>query len=81
MEILVAKGANVNTSNNDGYTPLHWLAGIGRLATGCREVVDFLVSNGADVNATDKDNKTPLRVAEECQNNEVAEALRANGAQ
>jgi len=39
-ELLILKGANVNTADQTGATPLHW-------AVGHDEVVDLLIKHGA----------------------------------
>lgn len=55
VESLISNGADVNSKNEDGLTPLHVAAVRGQLA-----VVDFLINNGADVNTKTKDGKTLL---------------------
>lgn len=58
---LVTEGADVNTKEADGRTPLleaSW--------GGYQDIVKFLIEKGADVNASDKAGITPLmRAAEE----------------
>ena len=50
-------GVNVNVSNNNGQTPLHFAAkfGLGRKAT-----AELLITKGAEVNAKSIHGKTPL---------------------
>ena len=43
-ELLIAKGADVNTKNKYGVTPLHFAARYGR-----KETVELLIAKGADV--------------------------------
>jgi hypothetical protein len=58
IELLLAKGANINARTEGGFTPLHWAAS--------RDAVDaasLLVQSGADINATTPNNVTPLHWA------------------
>jgi len=84
-EVLLANGADINnrehgffplanTPKAQGHTPLHSLAGDGRL-----DVVALLVERGADVNALDGET-TPLYWAAVYGRTEVAELLIAKGA-
>lgn len=52
---LIEKGANVNTRNITGITPLHTAAGRGHV-----EMVKLLLNNKADINARDDYGATPL---------------------
>src|ERR1035437_190931 len=55
---LLASGIDVNTKDNDGWTPVlfaTWLRD--------RPMVELLLAKGADVNAKDNYGKTPLHVA------------------
>ena len=69
LDILMARGANIDTRDKDGRTPL-FLAPY-------RGIAQLLISNGADVNARDKDGKTPLFLV---QNIDTAQFLINNGA-
>ena len=55
VELLIAKGVNVNEKDNRGGTPLHSTASGGR-----KEIAKLLIAKGADVNAKDEDGETPL---------------------
>jgi len=54
-ELLVVKGAAMNTKDDDGRTPLHMVADIGH-----NGIAELLIAKGADVNAKDKKDFTPL---------------------
>ena len=76
-ELLIAKGADVNTKNKDGGTPLHnatW--------KGHKEIAKLLIDNGADVNAkrADEEAWTPLHSAAWMGHKEIAELLITKGA-
>lgn len=55
VEKLIQEGAEVNSQDNDGKTPLHKAAWRGNST-----VVENLIEKGADVNSKDKNDKTPL---------------------
>ena len=76
---LIKSGANVNTSDEIGRTPLMWATGRGLTF----EVIKLLVDSGADVNATTTDDskRTPLILATlRPQNFEVVKLLVDSGA-
>jgi ankyrin repeat protein len=54
---LVQAGANVNSKNEYGWTPLH------QASFGHAEVMRFLIENGANVHAKNKTDWTPLHLA------------------
>ena len=59
VKFLVSKGANVNTQDKLGKTPLHFAA-----EYGSTDILQYLISKGANVNAMDKHwNKIPLDYA------------------
>lgn len=76
VEILVSKGATVNSQDQKKRTPLILAASNGHL-----EIVEFLVSKGAEVNLKDSDSQTPLMYASKRSFNEVATFLLLNGAE
>ncbi len=75
VELLLAKGADVNAKTNTGTTAL-WMAS----AIGHKEVVQALLANGADVNAKNNDGETALMGASRDGHKEVVQVLLANGA-
>jgi uncharacterized protein len=58
IELLLAKGADINIKSNEGYTPFFY--GINQANI---EVMKFLIVRGADVNIKGNDGKTPLYYA------------------
>jgi len=75
MELLIAKGADVNASVQ-GIMPIHWAA-----ASGQKGFVERLVVKDADVNARSAANYTPLFFAAQADRAAVAEWLIAHGAE
>lgn len=73
---LLNQGANVNTSDNDGATPLHY-ASRGGHAELCR----VLLAHGADVNAKTNTHRTPLHLAIYEEYTEICLTLLAHGAE
>ncbi|KAF3916089.1 Ankyrin-3 [Dactylellina cionopaga] len=59
LQLLIARGANINATAFDGSTPLHIALG-----EGCSfEIIELLITHGANVNATTFDESTPLLLA------------------
>jgi ankyrin repeat protein len=58
VELLIAKGADVNAKNKGDVTPLYGAARSGR-----KEVAELLIAKGADVNARDDVGRIPLHIA------------------
>ena len=71
-ELLIAKGADVDTKHELYGTPLHNAAN--------KEIAELLIANSADVNAKDGTGRTPLHWAAFGGHKEVAELLIAEGA-
>jgi len=51
-KFLIENGADVNTRNEQGTTPLH--------TSNITEMLELLIANGADINSINEDGKTPL---------------------
>jgi len=74
-ELLLAKGADINSKNNDSQTPLHFGS-----YNGETQLVKLLISKGAELNAKDSYGFTPLHNAASNGNKEAAEYLISKGA-
>ena len=59
VELLINKGANVNSKDFFGVTPLH-LAALG----GNTEIAKILIENGANINAKNKEGESPLDITQ-----------------
>jgi ankyrin repeat protein len=75
VKLLIAKRADVNAKDKDGWTPLHWAAWGGH-----GDVAELLIKNLADVNAKNFKGQTPLDLAVERDHKEVAEVLKKHEA-
>ena len=74
-ELLIAKGANVNTSGRlIGTTPLDSAALLGH-----KEMVELLIDSGADINPQIITGETPLQRAEQRGHSAIVEILRKHG--
>ncbi|STX28316.1 Ankyrin repeat protein [Legionella beliardensis] len=58
VETLITLGANINLSNEQGFTPLHLAANGGRI-----EIINTLIARGVDVNQKGVGHETPLYLA------------------
>jgi TonB family protein len=74
-ELLLAKGAEVNTKEENGWTPLHEAAFMGHT-----EMAALLISKGANIDAKDNKGYTPLHLASERGHKDVTELLLSKGA-
>jgi CubicO group peptidase (beta-lactamase class C family) len=74
-EYLIARGAEVQTVDAAGQTPLHRAADRGQ-----KEIAELLLAKGADVNATSAGHLTPLSLARRGGYREIADLLIARGA-
>lgn len=75
VELLLAKGAQVNAKGAGRNTPLHEA-----VFYGAKEIVELLIAKGADINARTVDGLTPLHFAARGRKYEMAELLIAKGA-
>uniref|UniRef100_A0A671G2R4 Protein phosphatase 1 regulatory subunit n=1 Tax=Rhinolophus ferrumequinum TaxID=59479 RepID=A0A671G2R4_RHIFE len=72
---LLARGADINTTNVDGLTALHQACIDENF-----DMVKFLVENKADVNQRDNEGWTPLHAAASCGYLNIAEYFLSHGA-
>ncbi|HEY0072885.1 MAG TPA: ankyrin repeat domain-containing protein, partial [Abditibacteriaceae bacterium] len=82
---LIERGAEVQTSDNNGVTPLHSILSqvprsVPANPQAAREIVLLLLEKGADVNSADKSGRTPLYRAMESGQVEAVKLLRERGA-
>ena len=75
VEQMLANGADVNSKDKSGMTPLHIACFFGHIGT-----VQVLIRYGADVNAVDDKGETPLHLAAEGGWPEVIQLLLDEGA-
>ena len=74
VKALMGAGAEVNTADEDGYTPLLYAVWSGHL-----NVVQYLVEQGAKVNYVDKFGFTPVQRAKHRGHQDVVEYLKKVG--
>ncbi|KAJ7542520.1 hypothetical protein O6H91_10G109700 [Diphasiastrum complanatum] len=72
VQYLISAGADVNISNSEGNTPLHWAALNGHV-----QVVQELISRGANVSALNSHERTPLDEAISRGKQETVDAITA----
>ncbi len=75
IDLLLSRGADVNSRTRMGTTPLHTAALYARV-----EVAELLIDSGADVNAQSASGVTALAMAEAARNQPLAAMLRSRGA-
>jgi ankyrin repeat protein len=74
-ELLMAKGADVNAADIDGFAPLHFASALGKYG-----LAELLIAKGAHVDAKVTGGKTPLFIALEKRRFGVAKLLIRKGA-
>ena len=67
VRLLLDEGADINTADNYGETPLHWAAVLGNTA-----MVELLLKRGADINIANNNGGTPLYSAAMLGNTEMS---------
>ncbi len=72
---LISKGADVNKTSIDGYTPLHYAA-----ENKHEKLVELLLKKGADANAATDAGLTPLHLAAQADHAGIVKILLKNGA-
>lgn len=75
VDLLLSRGADVNSRTRNGTTPLHTAALYAR-----KEVAERLLEQHADINAVSAGGSTPLALATAAKNKPIAEMLREHGA-
>lgn len=76
VEVLLARGADVNSKTRTGMSTLHTAVFYQRL-----EVAEYLIGRGADVNAKSASGVTPAGLAWMARNDPMRAMLQAKGAQ
>ena len=76
VELLLARGAEVNVKDGRGRIPLHYA-----VQEGSKGAAELLLTKGADVNAKDVDGGTPLHYAVVIGDEDKAELLLTKGAE
>jgi cytohesin len=71
---LLARGADVNTQDDEGLTPLHWAA-----KEGNQDIVKLLIAWGADVRVKSRKGLTPLDWAAEQGHQDIVALLKQHG--
>jgi pectate lyase len=67
---FLEQGADINTKDELGWTPLYWAASTGRT-----EVAELLIAKGADIQAKTNDEATPLHQASSSGGEELVKLL------
>jgi uncharacterized protein len=75
MQVLLTKGAHVNTQDNDGWASIMQAADENSI-----ESVKVLLARGADLNLKAKNGETALRLAESKNYDVIAYLLKKAGA-
>lgn len=73
MEILLSKGADIESNDKEKRTPLHYAA-----EAGSRQMVEFLLAKGALTMPEDRKRKTPKDLANMNGHGEIIDILKEN---
>ena len=73
MEILLSKGADIESIDKEKRTPMHYAA-----EAGSKPMVQFLLAKGALATAEDKNRKTPKDMANMNGHGEIIEIIKEN---
>ena len=76
FKVLVDAGAEINTRDNKGFSPLHKTAYAGKI-----EATHYLISKGADINIKTDDGQTPLMRAAKSGQYDIVKFLLESGAE
>jgi len=76
VKTLLTKGANINATDAEGWTPLHEAS-----VSGHTEIAKLLIEKGAKINARDVDGMTPLLIASVNGQIEIVKLLIQKGAE
>jgi hypothetical protein len=74
LQLLLERGADVNSRTKNGTTPLHTAVLYNRY-----EAAEKLLGKGADINAQSASGATPLALATAAKNRTIADLLRSRG--
>jgi ankyrin repeat protein len=78
VDLLLARGIDVNLQNKEGWTPMHRLINLGDSTKNGLKLMRKLIDHGAVVNLRDIYSTTPLHLASETRNDTfVTELLKA----
>ncbi|TRX89494.1 hypothetical protein FHL15_009663 [Xylaria flabelliformis] len=75
VQLLIEKGADVESEDSYGYTPLHIAA-----ENGHQEIVQLLIEKGANVESANRSRQTPLLKAVQSRHQEIMKLLIEKGA-
>ena len=80
LEILLQNGANIETQNNLGRTPLHTAVHNWSYNGSLKKTVEILIQNGAKIDAKDIHGQTPIQLAVSCKQSSMVQILLRYGA-